>query len=353
MSGRSPSAAAGFELSAENAAEYLKAAGRSPRGPLACRELGGGVSNTVVLVETPESRFILKQALPQLRVRDEWLADRSRIFAERNALQDAARLLPPGWVPEVLWSDGANYLYAMKAAPEPSEFWKQRLLEGRIEPELARRAGVALGLFIRGSWQSPYFERRYADREAFDQLRTDPYYRTIAKRHPDIDGPVNELIEETSGRRAALVHGDWSPKNMMVTPEGMVFIDWECAHFGDPAFDSAFCINHFLLKAFHRPELAESYFDLARIFLAGVLNVAPADALPWLEKATARHLPFLFLARVDGKSPVEYLTGEKCRETVRRTAKQMISARRPDLEALLGIAQQGVRRWAAGSGAGA
>jgi 5-methylthioribose kinase len=332
-----------IELSAENAVAYLR--GRAEYASaerLACRELGGGVSNTVILAETPNERFVVKQALPQLRVKDEWLADRGRIFRERDALVDAARLLPRGWVPEVLWSDEPNYLFAMQAAGEPSEFWKNRLLAGRLEPEWARRAGIALGLTIRGSWRSEFFERKYGDRTAFDQLRSDPYYGTIARRNPDIAGEVEEWMARTAGYRFALTHGDWSPKNMLLTPAGMVFIDYECAHFGDPSFDSAFAINHLVLKGFHRPELAAGFAGLARVFFTWTLSVLPAEALAHFEAATARHLGLLLLARVDGKSPVEYLTDDAVKERVRRTAKRLIRDRVERLERCFELALAGM-----------
>ena len=343
MNARETQRTAPLELTPENAAAYLRQrAGYASVSRLACRALGGGVSNNVILAESPNERFVVKQALPRLRVKDEWLADRGRIFRERDALVDAAGLLPRGWVPEVLWSDEPNYVFAMRAAGEPSEFWKNRLLEGRLEPEWARRAGVALGLTIRGSWRSEFFERKYGDRTAFDQLRTDPYYRTIAQRNPDIAGHAEEWLTRSAGYRFALTHGDWSPKNMLVTPAGMVFIDYECAHFGDPSFDAAFAINHLILKGFHRPELAAGYLGLARVFFAWTLSVLPAGALRYFEAATARHLGLLLLARVDGKSPVEYLTDEGRRDLVRRTAKRMIRDRVERLERCFELALEGI-----------
>jgi 5-methylthioribose kinase len=344
MNASEPQRTETLELTAENAAAYLRRrAEYTTVSRLTCRALGGGVSNNVILAETPKERFVVKQALPRLRVKDEWLADRSRIFRERDALVDAATLLPRGWVPEVLWSDEPNYLFAMRAAEEPSEFWKNRLLEGRLEPEWARRAGIALGLTIRGSWRSEFFERKYGDRTAFDQLRTDPYYRTIARRNPDVARHVEEWLPRTAAHRFALTHGDWSPKNMLLTPAGMVFIDYECAHFGDPSFDSAFAINHLILKGFYRPDLAEGYLDLARLLFTWTLSVLPAEAVRYFEAATARHLGLLLLARVDGKSPVEYLAEEGTRDRVRQTAKRLIFDRVERLERCFELALAGIR----------
>jgi 5-methylthioribose kinase len=296
------------------------------------RELGGGVSNRVFLVEEPAGRYVIKQSLDRLRVADEWLADRSRIFRERQSLQDAARLLPTGAVPRVLWTDDANFRFAMSAAPPEAETWKSQLLDGRLDPAIAASVGVLLGLLIRHTWGDPAMERLYGDQTAFDQLRLDPYYRTIASRHPEVAGCVQELLAASGARRVSLVHGDWSPKNFLVHAGVVMVIDFEVVHYGDPAFDAAFCLNHFLLKCFYKPEHRAGYLELARVFYAWLEGLLPPAALPWFEAATCSHLGCLLLARIDGKSPVEYLTAEPVREKVRRIAVRLILDRVESLE---------------------
>ena len=322
-----------FALSAGSARSYLQSQGIRASS---ARELGGGVSNTVVLVETARSeRLILKQALPQLRVRDEWLADRARIFRERDGLLEAARLLPSGWAPRVLWSDDDNFLYAMEAVSTEAKTWKDHLLSGDLQPAHARAAGKALGLAIAGTWRDPALEARYGDQHAFEQLRTDPYYRTIARKHPDIAELVHDWIHAIAPLRLAITHGDWSPKNMLVDGDRLVFIDYECMHFGDPSYDLAFCTNHLCLKAFHHPERGAALLGLARDLLAATLAQLTPEMLPGLESRAARHLAFLMLARIDGKSPVEYLTDEYVRGHVRRTALKLIRKRPGSMEAAL------------------
>lgn len=334
---------AAFELSAASAPDYLAERGRPLSAQATCRELGGGVSNTVVLVEDGDLRFVLKQALPRLRVEDEWLADRSRIFRERDGLLAAARLLPAPWVPRVLWSDDDAYLYAMEAFRPTASSWKEELMAGRIDRTVARRVGVALGLTVRNSRSDPAIEKRFRDRTAFDQLRTDPYYLTVGRRHPGIGERVEEWIERSRARAVALVHGDWSPKNMMVDGERLVFIDYECAHWGDPAFDSGFVINHLALKAFHRPELADEYLQAARVVFEWTLSVLPPEILRWFEEATCGHLALLMLARIDGKSPVEYLVESGVRDRVRRLALDLIREKPQRLGSCLAAVEQSLQ----------
>lgn len=328
----------GFVLSATTAPELLTRRGIA--GPFACRELGGGVSNVVVLVESPAGPFVLKQALPQLRVRDEWLADRNRIFRERDGLLAAASLLPAGWIPKVLWSADEDYLFAMEAFSPEAESWKDELLRGETSAEKARQAGLALGLTVRGSWRNPELERQFGDQRAFDQLRTDPYYRTIARRHPAIADAVGEWVEAVTPLRLALTHGDWSPKNMVSLGERLLFIDYECIHFGDPSYDAAFALNHLILKGVHRSQQQAEYHHLARVFLTWTLAVLPAEALPRFESAAMRHLAFLLLARIDGKSPAEYLRDEAVRDRLRRTALQLIADRPSTLEGVLATVER-------------
>ena len=336
MSVRAP-----FELDAAAARGYLASRGE-PLGPAATvRELGGGVSNTVLHVADQGRAFVIKQALPQLRVQDEWLADRGRILRERDALIAAAELLPAGWVPRVLWSDEENFIYAMEAFALDAESWKTKLLRGEIDAGAARQAGLALGLTIRGSWRSPKMAERFGDRGAFEQLRTDPYYRQIARRNPDVADAVAEWIADVEETNVALTHGDWSPKNMVVDRGRLVFIDYECAHFGDPSYDAAFVTNHLVLKAFHLPAWGADYLRLARTCFTWTLSVLPPEAIARFERRTVRHLGFLLLARIDGKSPAEYLTDEGLKAEIRAAAKRLIERRPADLDAALAVIMEG------------
>ena len=327
------------ELKADNCAGYLASRGEANPRRLSIRELGGGVSNKIFLIDNGGQRFILKQALGRLQVVDDWRADRSRVFREARALQDAARFLPAGAVPQVLWIDEPNFLFAMTAADPAARNWKSQLLEGEIDPGVAATAGVLLGLWIRHTWQQREFEDRYGDQTAFDELRIDPYYRTIARRCPQVAAPVARLIAESAARRVSLVHGDWSPKNFLVTSDGVMVIDFEVVHYGDPAFDAAFCINHFLLKCFRRPQWTARYLELARVFWTWLVGLVPPAALEFLESATAQHLGCLLLARIDGKSPAEYITEKPLKDAVRRVAIQMILERPETLEHCYALAQ--------------
>jgi 5-methylthioribose kinase len=293
-----------------------------PAGDARFDELGGGVSNKVIRVEGPASRAVLKQSLGKLRVEQEWLADRERIFREAAAMRWIEGRLRGGRAPKILWEDRENFLIAMESAPPGAEMWKNRLFGGEFDPSCARAAGTMLGSLIAASWNDPEGRRIFGDRTVFRQLRIDPYYRFTAGIAPECAEYFHDLIQRTDARQVSLVHGDWSPKNLLVSMEGVWAIDWEVIHFGDPSFDAGFLLNHLLLKSIAMPRHRADLTHLAEVFMAALAEELPSGA-EWIEAAAFEHLPALLLARVDGKSPAEYLDAGM-RDRARSIAKNLM-----------------------------
>ncbi len=331
-----------IQLTQESLAAYL-ASHSLVRDPaeLSIRELGGGVSNFVSLIEGPGIRWVAKQSLGKLRVKDDWTSQRERIFREAAVIQSLGSILD-GAVPQVVHVDRANFLYLMTAAPEGSVVWKESLLKGNNNLKVAEAAGRLLATMITASQQDPSFQEQFADRTVFDELRIDPYYRTAAGRDPDARKALEELIEDSWKIQNSLVHGDYSPKNMLVRDDSIFLIDFEVVHWGDPAFDSAFLVNHLMLKSFYQPRYAEDNFQACRLFwqalMSGLKNARTED----FEGMTVRHLGGLMLARVDGKSPVEYIRDEAIKSRVRRTAKHLLAIRPRQFEEAVTIVEQAV-----------
>jgi 5-methylthioribose kinase len=305
-----------IELNGDNASEYLQSRGHE--GPWRVKALGGGVSNTVLLAESGIHRWVVKQSLGKLRVDEDWFADRSRIHRECSAMRELAPLLPEGVIPQVVFEDRDNYLYVMSAAASDARDWKSLLLAGTISTPIAESAGRILARIREVSRDGGQWARRFGDQTCFDQLRLDPYYRFAAARHPDLAGGFDAAIA-AARRPIALVHGDFSPKNLLVRQRQVLLIDFEVIHFGDPAFDAAFLLNHLLLKCAHRPEFRLDFLRAAH----GFWNEASAGAPPDFESSTILHLGCLHLARVDGKSRAEYLN-EEVRVKVRAQAGRWI-----------------------------
>jgi aminoglycoside phosphotransferase (APT) family kinase protein len=263
--------------------------------------LSGGVSGDVVLTDEGHVR---KQFLPKLKVQMEWLSDPRRVFREIDSLRAWGRIVGPDGVPQVLAVEPESFAYTMTYAEGPS--WKDLLLDGEVRRSIAHELGRRLAL-VHGRPDAEA-RRALAGPGTFPELRVEPYYETVARRHPDL--PIRADF-----RAETLVHGDYSPKNILVHAGGLWVLDHEVAHWGDPAFDLAFMLNHLVIKALIRSDAR--YADAARAFLDAY---GPAPAL---EARTLRHLAVLMLARVDGKSPLAYLS-EADRSRLRALARRRI-----------------------------
>src|SRR4051794_13086338 len=214
--------------------------------------LTGGVSSDLWRVDTPGLTVCVKAALATLRVAHTWNAPLSRNAVEGAWLRFAAQHAPPG-VPRVLAHDGDAGLFAMEfLAPEQPPVGKAELMAGRVDPASARQVGDLVGRLAAASTdpgRRDALSRRFATDDNFHRLRIEPYLLATAHRRPEVGARLTELAERTQAVRMALVHGDVSPKNILLGPHGPVLLDAECAWWGDPAFDVAFCLNHLLLKA--------------------------------------------------------------------------------------------------------
>ncbi len=296
--------------------------------------LGGGVSNEVFFVRTPSHQLVVKQALPRLRVAMEWYADQTRIWRERDYLQVVSTWFPHN-VPAVLFSDDANYLLAIEAIRNAT-LWKSTLMAGECDPAVARRAGDLLAQIHSRSHAQPELAAQFTRRanrqeDSFEQLRVDPYWRTVARRHPTIAPAIEQIIAAMEAAPVALVHGDYSPKNIFVKPDGdLVILDAEVAHWGDPTFDVAFCLNHFLLKAVYHGERGDAFGEGARNFWqAYTAAIQPAALAAGIRERLPGQLAAMLLARVDGKSPVEYLVDRPDQQQRVRTFALNALARYP------------------------
>jgi aminoglycoside phosphotransferase (APT) family kinase protein len=287
--------------------------------------LTGGVSSDIGLVEAGERRFCVKRALPRLKVAAVWEAPVERNAAEAAWMRAVARWLPSA-VPRILGEDAEAGVFAMEyLAPEEHRLWKTQLLAGSVEPDFAAAVGGDLAIIHARSAADPGVREAFANDDTFEAIRIEPYLRATGRAHPQLAPRFEALACTTLSTKRALVHGDVSPKNILQGPLGPVFLDAECAWFGDPAFDLAFCLNHLLLKGARieadRMSYVAAFSALAEAYLAGV----DWESVDGLEARAAALLPALFLARVDGKSPVEYLTLESERTAVRRAAAPLIA----------------------------
>ncbi len=301
--------------------------------------LTGGVSSDIVLVETEQGRFCVKFALPKLKVAADWQVPVSRNAAEYDWLSYVAGI-NPAWVPQLFGQDEVLGGFAMAFLP-PERFpnWKAQLMGGHVDMPFAAAIGEALGRIQAAAAKDPATGPRFPHQDNFHALRLEPYLVYTATRHPDLAPRLRDLVDRFHAARISLVHGDVSPKNILCGPDGPVFLDAECAVQGDPAFDPAFCLNHLVIKA------SAAIADPARLAAsAGALWSAYAAKVDWedaaaIEARVAGILPALMLARVDGKSPVEYLDPAG-QDRLRQLALRLLIAQPDRIAPIIAAAQE-------------
>ncbi len=286
--------------------------------------LTGGVSFDIWKVRADGRCFCVKRALAKLKVEADWFAP-----VERNRYEVAwyriANDLVPGSAPRIIAHDDAAMLCAMEYLdPAEHKLWKAELREGRADPEVAAQVGSRLGRIHAGAAGDESIAAQFPGAEIFQQIRLEPYLEATAVRHPDLEAQLFALSRRTAATRLTMIHGDVSPKNILLGPDGPVLLDAECACIGDPAFDLAFCLNHFLLKCLWTPAAADGFLDCFRAMTASYSSEVTWEAPDGLEARATSLLPGLFLARVDGKSPVEYITEESEKDKVRRCARPLL-----------------------------
>lgn len=283
--------------------------------------LQGGVSNRTVLVESlSKPAFVVKQALAKLRVAVEWYSDPSRIHREALALRYLEKIAPPSTITPLRFEDADAHIIAMEAVPRGHSYWKTMLLRyGPDQEHVVRFAQVLAAIHSGSSTNAEFFREMFRDRTWFESLRLEPYYEYSAEQIPEARTFLKDLLEETRETQLALVHGDYSPKNVLIHGNRFVLLDHEVAHFGDPAFDVGFSLTHLLSKAHHCFDKRGIFLNSAKLYVSRYLELT--RSCPFLqdfEGRASRHTLACLLARVDGRSPLEYLT-----ETEKRNQRQV------------------------------
>lgn len=287
--------------------------------------LRGGVSSEIWRVEAKGRVVCVKRARARLAVAAIWEVPVERSRYEAEFLRVAERAAPD-LSPRLLAEDADAGLIVLEYLdPRVWRGWKSALLEGRVDLRAAAGLGAALGGLVAKTLGCEDVARRFPTDPLFHAIRLEPYLVEAGRRNPALAGALQALVETTAAAKLALVHGDVSPKNILVRDDGAFrLLDAECAWFGDPAFDVAFLLNHLLLKSIHRKASVAEYRAAFDAFLERYAAAAPRPDRDAILARAARLLPGLLLARVDGKSPVEYLTVDADREIARRVSDRLL-----------------------------
>ena len=299
--------------------------------------LRGGVSNkTVLLIRPGGVRWVLKQALPKLRVRADWFSDPARIRLESNALRYLPLLTPANAIPKLLFEDPEQHLLAMEAIPEPHENWKERLLSGKLDSDFISQFGRLLASVHGRSYElRQELFSKFEDRAFFETLRLEPYYQFTGERVPEAASFLHDVIEANRTYCVTLVHGDYSPKNILVYHGRLVLLDHEVVHIGDPAFDLGFSLTHLLSKAHHLTEHRSAFLAAAIEYWETYKSeVGSAVWFSGVEARAVNNTIACLLARTSGRSPLEYLSDDE-RQKQKEAALYLIGHRPATITALV------------------
>jgi len=317
------------EIDETSAAAYALEQGLLPRGSdVRTALMTGGVSNVVLWLEDVRTgaAVVLKQARERLRVQADWRSRLDRVWREVLTLRVLADIVPGGMVPQVLSEDHDNYAFAMTAVPWGHIVWKQELLSGKARVDIFRRLGRFLGAVHSRTRVTSGLPGELFDKQVFEELRLDPYYRWTADRLPEVRRALHDLIASTEAQSDCLVLADFSPKNILLLGDEITVLDFETAHVGDPAFDLGFFLTHLVLKKLHVPAARDAMESGIREFWSTYRGqFSTAEFVNMVERRTMSHLAACLLARVDGKSPVDYLTPSE-QDRVRTFAVRMLNS---------------------------
>ena len=293
------------------------------------QNLSGGVSSSVWKVELKNEHWVIKQALGKLKVKDDWFADVDRIHREHEVMDALYSFLPKKSIPKVLHVDKANHIYMMACAEEGAQTWKELLMDENFNLSIAENAASFLREMHSGSNKiNDQDKTRFEDQKYFIQLRIEPFHKHLMQKYPELSPSIQQLIDELTRQKICLVHGDFSPKNILVEKNNqIVVIDFEVAHWGNPVFDLAYSMGHLMLKGWFLKKPQE-LLKLIEVFLA-TYGEEGNNLMP--------HLGLMLLARMDGKSPVNYIVDEEMKNSIRKVAVNWIQGKAAEKNILLNI----------------
>ena len=288
---------------------------------VSCEKLKGGVSSEVILIEEGERRFVFKRALPELQVDAHWPADVERNLIEQDFFRYVSQFMPEE-IPKIIYADRQNHFFCMEALGEEFDCWKNILMNGEFCLQTAEQAGKLLAKLHVKSLGCEKAGKTFDNNANFHDMRIHPYFHATAEKHPKLKSEFAKAASRLKAAKTCLIHGDFSPKNLMVNENKVIIIDAETACYGDPTFDIAFLLSHLTLKSFLFPQQGAIFMQLVESFLEQY-KVNSKEIITLDENWLTDLIQLLLLARVDGMSPVEYLP-ESVKNKIRQSATKNI-----------------------------
>ncbi len=282
--------------------------------------LNGGVSSDCVKVTWSSGQAVVKRALATLKVDEIWESNPDRILAEADALS-LFKTMTPAHVPAVLARDDDELVIILELAPPDRHEWRELLIQGDCDQSVGRTLGQILSTWHQRTRTVVLPARLENGKSRLYELRVAPFHLDLATRWIGSSTLLRRLADELMDSSECLVHGDFSPKNVLHGPSGTWVLDAEVAHRGAPVLDLAFLAAHLLIKATHLPQFRASLHETLTAFLD-----AYTCQIPKLPEHLAEHTGAVIGVRIDGISRTRYLSNES-RDALRSLAMDLLQGR--------------------------
>jgi len=265
-----------------------------------------GVSSDIWYVKSKLREFCVKRALAKLTVKEDWFAPVNRSNFEAEYFKTCKNINKLAF-PKILGHDKKKYILAMNwYNKDQYKLWKSSLLKKYIETKDGKRVAEILVKKHAHFFNKKAIKDKFSNDKTFHAIRIEPYILFTSNSYPQYKKLFDKNIDNLSKNKKTLIHGDFSPKNILIGKDSPVILDAETACWGDPVFDLAFCNNHIILKSILNFEIKDKYISLSKCFLDTYISFLNWENKDEFIERFLSLVPIFILARLDGKSPVEY-----------------------------------------------
>ena len=271
----------------------------------------GGVSSEVYKVKTSNKTYCVKRSLAKLLVKKEWFADKKRLKYEYYWLKHCKKIIPNNIPNIITFSEKKDYLVLEFFDQNKFTTLKHLLFKKKINLNLIKN--ISKNLFkIHNKSKNTSIKKKFSKNfKNFYDLRLDAYFNEVKRVHPNLKNHINKINRNYIKNSTTLVHGDFSPKNILTDNRSIKFIDAETCNFGDPVFDVVFFNNHLLIKSIIIPEKKNEFLECYKLFFNTYIKLLKGHEKFNFISRCIDMIPIMLIARIDGKSPVEYVKEKK------------------------------------------
>ena len=301
------------------------------------KRLEGGVSSEVYYVKTNKSDYCIKRSLKKLLVKKNWIANTNRIKYEYLWLKHCKKIISRN-IPKTFEFDNKKKYIVMEYLNDSKYKTLKQLYFNKVV-NIKTIKLISKHLYKIHSSSKNLKTKKIFDgnNNNFYDLRLDPYFNEVGRIYPKYKKYIKNINKNYFENSSTLVHGDFSPKNILIGKNKIIYLDAECCNFGDPVFDLVFFTNHLLIKSIFIKDKSQEFIKSYIIFYKEYLNNLNLKNYKSYINRIIEMTPIMLLARIDGKSPVEYLNSKKIKNIIRKKSFLLLNSKINNLNDIVGI----------------